>query len=378
MAVATDVRVTFPLEIFRSTFATVARAVPGKSPKPVLLCVRLDLVPGEAVFTSTNLELWLRRSIPCDYQGDPASILLSRETMTNILKVADGPVTLEIEDDRLSIRAGSGSWTVPTDDPSIFPIADVMEMPSFHEVESEHMAMMIRRTIREARPGTEKGYDLSGLQFEPMLTAVGLTSANGRSLAHQEVPAAPGGTPVFPSPLPVIPDMAIRTLATILADSDEPVRVGFPNANWAQFEVGSTTLSARLCTGRFLKWREAMARFDVPVGKTTMKAGRLRLALACASVSLDSDTRRIDLEFSEDELRLSSRSSRGQSEATETIEWRGKGEPTLMIDPQYAVNMLGAVASETPVVVTVYPDGLPLQFTTEDGFLGLVQPLRKD
>lgn len=381
---------SFPLKEFKAAFLAVARAAPSRTARPVLLCVRLDLTPGEAVLTSTNLEQWIVHRMACDYAGEPTSLLLTRSTVQDILRVAGGE-TVELyagPGDKLTVKAGTSSWALTTDDPDIFPAGPALELASFHEVEACRLALAIKRTIKETRPGEEKGVSKSGVQFEPMLTALGLTTANGGSLAHQQVEAACVQPFTLISPLPLVPDTAVRTLQSLLSDGDTMVKVGFPSRDWGYFEVGGTTLMCRLAEGaaKFPAWRKYVAQFPEPAGTLTADCGAIRLAVARACISLDDDSHALVVEFGEQEspdtpslIRLTSESSRGQSEVTEPIGWDGTEAIEVLIDPQYLKGMLGSLGDDTPITLDVFTvdSRVPLKLTTECGFLGLSQLMGK-
>lgn len=379
MAIATRGRsaIVFPMEDFKNAFATAAKASPGRvSPRPVLLSVKLEIDKGEAVFTSTNLEMWVQHRIPSDYEGDPVSVLISKSTMASILRVADGD-EIELVDcgDRLEIKTAASSWRVPTEAAESFPAPPELDVTAYHEVEAEDFALAIKRVIREARPDTS-----AAIEFEPLLTAITLTSGGVNSLANQKVPAVATGGSMAPAKLPLLPDSAVKTLAGILASSDETVRVGFPNENWVRFESGGTTLLARQVSGTFLRWRDHASSLPDPVGKFTIPCRALRLAIERASIALDDNSRAMELEFSErgrDEawfLKLTAESTNGRSNSELEIEWTGD-EIEVRIDPQYLKGMLMAIEDDATLTVEVHEKFLVVR--AEDGFLGFAATLKE-
>jgi hypothetical protein len=224
------------------------------------------------------------------------------------------------------------------------------------------------------------GHAASAIQFDWSPESIGLTSANGGSLAHQSVPAGVVGVPSWDGPLPLLPDTAMRTVQGLLSDADGPVQVGFPDANWAVFRVGRTTVRCRLAEGNFVDWRAYVARFPAPIGTTTVACKALRTAVACACISLDEQSRALLLKFTPAELQLSTGSSRGKSYAAEPIAWDGP-EVERCLDPVYIKNMLAALGDDTPVTLSIMPgvNGrmIPLRIETGDGFLGLSQFMDK-
>jgi DNA polymerase III sliding clamp (beta) subunit (PCNA family) len=237
----------------------------------------------------------------------------------------------------------------------------------------------VKRTVKETRPGVDHDADTAVIQAEGLLTGFTLTTGNGKSLAHQKLAATAVGSPPVVVPLPLIPDAAMRTIASLLAKAGPAVRIGFSFRNHVQVEIGDTTVLARLSEGRFVTWRPFLAQFPEPTGSVVMPCGTLKLAVAAAVISVDEETRRIELAFLADpydppagSLILSAASSRGEADVQEWVEW--VGDPVeVSIDPQYIQNMLETLGDTTPITVSLYPGQVPLKLTTEDGFLGLSQ-----
>jgi DNA polymerase III sliding clamp (beta) subunit (PCNA family) len=136
-----DLVVSFDLPEFRVAFGTVARAVPKNSPRPVLMMVRLDLTAGAAVFTATNLEVWIRHQIASSYQGAAATVLLARATFAEILRVGGGDeLTLAVTGDSVRVTVGRRSWKLPTADPGAFPTCPAPALTAYHEVDGGELA----------------------------------------------------------------------------------------------------------------------------------------------------------------------------------------------------------------------------------------------
>jgi DNA polymerase-3 subunit beta len=233
---------------------------------------------------------------------------------------------------------------------------------------------MIRRTQYACDLKTTR-YALGGTYCEPLLTALSFTGTDGRVVAHQQIEATPAnGLPEVSSA--VIPAKAIKVLQGILPNTMDLVDVGFPNANWAHFRIGDTTLSTRLIEGRFPQWRNAIPSAK-PAGKVAIDAGLLKAAVAKVETHISADSRRMTLAFEDDTLTLICRSPAGEATATLDVMW---DESPIEVDvtPKNLVDMVkglgdGAIpefeipAGEQPVVVKL-----------EDTFLGLIYTLKRE
>ena len=73
--------VTLPVGDLKRARAAVMPAVPGKTPKPILLNVRL----GDGLLTATDLEIQI--STPVDYHGEPMLLPAAIKTEVRSIKM---------------------------------------------------------------------------------------------------------------------------------------------------------------------------------------------------------------------------------------------------------------------------------------------------
>ena len=99
----------------KSALAAVSPAVPSRSPKPIYQSIRL----GDGLLTGSDGEV--RIDVAIDYHGD--AILLPHGRLSQILGASTGEtVTLEPGETSCVVRAGSGTWTLPTENASEYPL----------------------------------------------------------------------------------------------------------------------------------------------------------------------------------------------------------------------------------------------------------------
>lgn len=371
---------TFPLAAFKRAYGIVARAVPARSPKPVLECVKLDLEPGWATFQATDLEIGIRHRMQVDFDGEPVSCLLPLGTTNAILRVADGELLgLEFAGESIEITADRARWTVRQDDPKLHMGAPDFTPASWYSLEADRLLMGIRRTIHAVDRKSVR-YALAGVCFELLLTAFEMTATNCNAIAVQRLAAGLSGkAPEFKSH-PIVPEKALKFAQQFLADSEE-VDFGFPDENSIHFRMGNehdgtTILSARLVEGRFPRCGDAVPG-GVPAGRITLAAGPLRALVARATTHLSDDSRRMNMRLDEEGLTFTCQSDIGNAEAAMTVEW--EADPASFdIQPAFISAVLDGLEPDAAITLETRGETDPIVIRTDDLFLGVFSTLKKD
>lgn len=373
MPVAIDARVKFPLATFRAAFREVSRVVPVRSPKPILMGVRLDLERGWATLSATDLEHGIRTRIECDHLDDPVSTVIPAALLGSILRVAEGDeLEMEIDGSSATITCPSAEWVVQTQDAMLFPEVPGFTATTYHSIEAERLALAIRRT-EYATDKLSTTYALGGVCCEPLLTALEFTAVDGRVLANQKIEAtAVGGSPASISP--VIPLKSIGIIQAIIPDSLDMVDLGFDGTS-VQVRIGESNLFSRLVEGRFPAWKRAIPN-EKPIGCVSVKAGDLKKAVAKVATHLSSETKSVEMLFADDRLLLTCRSAAGEAEAEVRIEW-GHEEVSHLVNPLHLASMLGSLDDDVTPTLEIREDGPPIVVKCDDGFLGLIYTYKR-
>lgn len=369
MTVAIDARVKFPLAAFRSAFREVSRVVPLRSPKPILLGVRLDLERGWATLSATDLEHGIRTRVECDHLDDPVSTVIPAALLGSILRVAEGDeLELEIDGSSATITCPSAEWVVQTQDAQLFPEVPGFTATAYHSIEAERLADALRRTDYAADPLSTR-YALGGVCCEPLLAALEFTATSGQVIASQRVEASVvGGMPSL-ADHPVIPMKAVKFIQAVVPDSLDLVDVGF-SGNAVQVRCGETTLCSLLVEGRFPQWRRAVPD-EKPIGRVSIGAGALKRAVARAVIHLSGETRQMEMLFEDGRLLLSCDSATGTAETEIPIEWDHESV-SHAVNPRYVSDMIGSLGDDATPTIEVREDGLPIVIRHDDGFIGVI------
>jgi len=160
----------------------VLRAVPTRHAKPILANVRL----GDGLLTGTDLEVRIDREI--DYHGD--AMLLPAHRLSAILRAASGDeVVLKVGESSVTVKCGSGSWTLPTEDAAEFPTWDAGDLKAICRLPADQFCRAAKATTYATDTESSR-YALGGVMLDVESTADGSrqhwVGTDGRRLACVE------------------------------------------------------------------------------------------------------------------------------------------------------------------------------------------------
>jgi DNA polymerase-3 subunit beta len=371
MATATKERkaeaITLDTTTLRAALADVLRAVPTRSPKPILQNVRI----GDGLLTGTDLEIRIDREI--DYHGD--AMLLPAHRLSAILKAATGDtVTLTPKDSSVVVRCGSGSWTLPTEDAAEFPTWEPGELTAICRLPADQFARAAKATVY-ATDSESSRYALGGVLVEVTPTDDGSmqhwVATDGRRLACVETES----DQAVDKSATIVPARVMSTVAA-MATGDGSVHVD-ADAKEVRFSLDGCTVTGRLVEGKFPRWRDVL-------GETTgepavIGVGELLGAVNSAAIVTSEQSKGVTLRWSSDTLVISGRSSEyGESTVKCSCVAVGNAAGTKL-DPRFLAQFLGHLPPDEEPNVEVYVADSQSRVLLKCGvYTGVIMPLAED
>src|SRR3982751_2230776 len=97
--------------------------VPARSPKPILQNVKLVADADEgSILMATDLEVGIRHRVLGMKVEQPGAAILPTARFGSILRTsADEELAVTVEGDRLEVRGLRSEFTLPGEDPSLYP-----------------------------------------------------------------------------------------------------------------------------------------------------------------------------------------------------------------------------------------------------------------
>ena len=233
----------------------VSKAIPSKSPFPILENFLLALKDGKLEITASDSELTLRTTVEVENCQEEDSIAVPARLMMDLLKeLPDQPVGLKtISDNSCECRWASGNSVLP-----FFPATDYPEIKSTGEnalkvtFPAESLVEGIQSTVYataddEIRPA------MNGIFFDIDLGSTTLVASDSHKLicyTTKDVEATEKAS--F-----ILHKKPAGVLRAIIGKEADKVHIAFDSST-AQFTFGSTTMICRLVVGKYPKYRDVI------------------------------------------------------------------------------------------------------------------------
>jgi DNA polymerase-3 subunit beta len=376
MATATKKRTGIELASagLKAALSAVSPAVPTRAPKPIYQAVRL----GDGLLTGSDGEV--RIDVTVDYHGD--AILLPHGRLSQILGAATGDtVTLQPGDTSCVVRAGSGTWTLPTENASEYPLWEPADAKPVTRLPADQFVRAVRGVVFAVDDDSSR-FSLGAVCLEIRGAMVSFIATDGRRLSLVECEhdlavddrRQPDHKDEKVKPPLLVPSRVMAILSRLAAaDSDGSVQLE-ATAKEIVATVGTATVTARLIEGRFPRWRDVVP--DLDCEPTTVLAEQLLASVKAAAIVTTEASRGIDFAFSETGLWLHGQSSEaGESSVTCDLVEAGTA-CTVKLDPRYVRQWLeGLPADGEPTVSVQAKDGQSAVILRTDCHTGVVMPM---
>ena len=240
----------------------VSKAIPSKSPLPILENFLFVLKDGRLEITASDSELTLRTSVEMDGTAEDGAIAVPARHITDLLKeIPDQPICIKTVSDRsFECSWSSGNSVLP-----YFPAADYPEIKTTGEdalkvvFPAESLLEGIQSTIYataddEIRPA------MNGIFFDMEPGSTTLVASDSHKLicyTTKDVQAAEKAS--F-----ILHKKPAGILRSIVGKDVAQVEITFDSAT-AQFNFGVTTMVCRLVVGKYPRYRDV-----IPTGNSNI------------------------------------------------------------------------------------------------------------
>jgi len=367
MATATKERSGLKLacsELLRAV-QDVTRVVTSRSPKPVLANVRI----GDGLVTGTDLEIRIDRELgeTCEPMLLPADRLLA------ILRSCkpDDTVTLTPSGSSVKVKAGRGSWNLPTEDVAEYPTWDTSDAKPVCRLPADQFVRAVH-AVEYATDRDSSRYALGAVLIDVTGGDPTLVATDGRRLSAVQTET----DQAVDDSQTLVPATAIRLAATLADRSDGSVQIE-RTASEVVITMDGCTITARLVDGKFPRWRDVFPNGDGE--PATVERAEILAATRAAAVVTSEQSLGVDYEFSGDAVTLSARSSEyGESKVKCPLVEAG-AECKVKMNPGYVRDFLhGLPPDEEPnVSITTHGKGGAVVLVCGE-YRGVIMPLAED
>ena len=265
-------------ELLRGVMA-VSKAIPAKSPLPILENFLFDLKGNALEITASDTELTLRTQIEVESTSEEGKIAVPAKHLMDLLKeLPDQPLTINTtSDSSFECSWASGASTLP-----YFPAEDYPEITGTDETAvvidfpAQSLVEGIASTIYataddEIRPA------MNGILFDINTESTTLVASDSHKLiCYTTADAKAPEKASF-----ILHKKPAGILKAIIGKEEETVSISFDSKN-AAFKFGQTEVICRLVVGKYPKYRDVIPQNNSNI----LKIDRLQLLNTVKRVSV--------------------------------------------------------------------------------------------
>ena len=346
-----------------AALAAVGKAVSNRSPKPILRNVRI----GDGMISGTDLEVRIDRVIESDC--DP--FLVPHDRLTAIVREARGDtVKITAKGSTITVKCGSGSWTLPTEDVAEYPTWEPADMQAVCRLPADQFARAVKATVYATDTESSR-YALGAVLLEIADGNPTFVATDGRrmSIAETEIDQAVDDRELL------IPARAFQIVGDMAA-GDGSVQVEAAGSE-ARFTLDGTTITARLTEGKFPRWRDVTGE---PEGEAhVLEIAEFLAATRGAAIVTSEQSKGVALSWDAESLILSGRSSEhGESTVKCPVVVQGS-TATVKLDPHFIVDFLRHLPDDEEPQVEMWVKDAESRVLLRCGpYSGVIMPLAKD
>jgi DNA polymerase-3 subunit beta len=304
------------------------------------------------------------------------SAILPTQRMQSILRTSrDEELAIESDGDQLVIRGLHAEFSLPGEDPALFPEVPDFGASSYHVVAAADLRRLIRRTIFATDVESTR-YALGGVLFELTSESITMVGTDGRRLARAAAAAEAEANAPPPAGSPVVPVKALKLIERNLDDDDPPVHIAFQGGTAVLIRTDRAVIYSRLVEGRFPRYQDVFPS-GVEV-RIPLEVGPLLSAVEQASIVTSEESRGVDFTFGGGLLKLTSQAADvGRSSVELPIGYDGK-PVSITFDPRYLTDALKTLDPVAPIPAELIDHKSAAVFKTEDQYAYVVMPLTRD
>lgn len=249
-------KITCERSYLANALAVAGRAVSSRNTLPILSNILIETEDDRIKLTATDLDTAIRGVIPAQV-AENGAVAVPAGVLTDVVsKLADAPVTLEMQDGKVTVRSGKSDYTILSLPAEDFPV--VPEVPEGTDIELPQATLkeMLRHTTFAASKEETRSI-LMGVLFEARGQNLTLVATDTHRLAWKQTQfASEVSTPISA----IVPARPLVELERLLKDTvEETVKLRFGNSQ-VQFETPDVTLVSRVLDGQFPNYEKVIPK----------------------------------------------------------------------------------------------------------------------
>lgn len=252
-------KVTVLQENLARGLGTVAKAVSPRSTLPVLANVLIASDEGRLRLSATNLEMGITCWIPAriDEEGSTTVPARTFSDLVSMLPSDQVLLKLDLQTQTLNVRGGSSTNDIKCIDAQEFPPMPVPDFDGAVQINVGDFREMIHQ-VAFAASSDEARPVLMGVLVQVDKDKLTMAAADGFRLSvRRAVLSTPSAAPVSA----IVPAQALKELARVATDSEEPIYMVLPKGRGqVVFRVKDIEVVSQLIDGTFPDYQQIIPR----------------------------------------------------------------------------------------------------------------------
>ena len=362
-------------ESFLKVFQIAAAVAPSRSPKEILMNVKLEVDSSGCVLTATDTEVGVRLTVPDVTVEASGSAVLPVMRLNSILReTSDETLVIEVEDARILITGSNSRFELQGQNPDEFPEVHSFDQKDYFEVNANVLKDLIRRTLFATDTESSR-YALGGVLLEMDGDTIVAVGTDGRRLAKMEGSMTTVGNPSNAGAT-IVPSKSMQLIERMLPDDETPIKLA-AQSNDLMLEEPGGVFYTRLVEGRFPPWRDVLPKRE-QTHRIDISVGPMYSAIRQAAIVASEDSRGIDFTFKDGSLVLNSSTAEvGQTRIEMPIAY-DEEELTITLDHRFVADFLKVLQPEKSFTFDIENGEAAAYCETDDNYGYVIMPLAKD
>ncbi len=319
----------------------VGSVVAGRTPKPVLECVKLIAADGALTLLATDLEAGCRYRLPQVEIAAEGEALVPADRLGAIVREStEETLTITVEKEACTITGSGSRFKIYGYDPAEFPPVADFEEPADAEVPTDVLTGLITKTLF-ATAKEHSRYAISGVLWEVTGKKLQLVATDGRRLALAKGALGAAAKREVSAIVPT----KLMSLIQRIADGPKQSLAVRITENQILVRSANAVLVGNLVQGNFPKYSDVIP--GEASHKASINSGLFLHRVRQAALLTSEESKGVRLSFREGTLTMTSRAPEtGEAEVTAPVEY--EGDPLeIGFNPSYLADALKVVGTET-------------------------------
>jgi DNA polymerase-3 subunit beta len=334
-------KVKFNRAALQEALSLVTTLIPGRTPKPILQCLRITTEQDAVRISATDLEAGITFLVSQVEIAEPGDIVVPADKLSSIVRESfDDVIALEASEAAVQIIGSDSRFTIYSHDPQQYPAVPGFEGDADLEVKLTALQDGIEQSIFSAARESTR-YALNGILWEVAGKKLFLVATDGRRLAKATVALEKNAK--LPEGRIIVPAKTMALLDKISAHNEGVVKVRFVN-NQIVLACETVVVSSNLVEGNFPKYEDIIPKdYDK---KITLSTANVLSAVRRAALLANEDSKGIKVALDKGSMIFTSRAPEtGDAQVDMAIDY--SAEPIeIGFNPQFLVDVLRVIKAD--------------------------------